>query len=84
MSDKIFYKKDGNISSIRTTVKVGKNRIRFSNYFGKNNGVTFKAGNLTTRLNNKGQCIGFGLSNGNNTTYFGKNGNVTYKLTPLK
>ena len=80
MSSTFFYKKDGNAYSMRTTINVSNNKISFSNYFDGKVGVTLKSGNITTRLNSRGQSIGIGLSNGNNTTYFGKNGNVLSQL----
>lgn len=85
MSSTLFFKKDGNASSLRTSTKTGKNKISFTNYIdGKGGGVTFKAGNMTTRLNKNGQCIGVGLTTGRKTTYFGKNGNVVTKLPSLE
>lgn len=84
MSTTFFYKKDGNASSMRTTLNVGNNKISFLNYFDGIGGVTFQSGIITTRLNSKGQSIGIGLSCGNNTTYFGKNGNVISQLPALR
>lgn len=71
MKTTTFYKKDGNVSSRRHTLKVGKNSISFSDYGGNRGGVTFKSGATTTRFNKNNQCIGFGLSTGRSTTYYG-------------
>lgn len=80
-----FYKKSGTLSSQRHTMSFGNHKMNFTNYLGSTDGgFTFKNNNMTTRLNNNGQCIGIGLKCGNDTTYFGKNGRVVSDLPSFR
>lgn len=80
--DTIFFRgKDGSVTSTRT----GNRYMRLTSYV--NNpagGITFKSAGITSRFNNRGQCIGTGLKTGSDTTYFGKNGNVVNRITAFR
>ena len=74
-----FYGKDGNLSSTR----IGDAFKATTSYsFDPNRGgTTIKGPFMTTRLNNRGQCIGIGLKNGTHTTYFNKDMGTVSRLT---
>lgn len=80
--DTIFFKgKDGRITSTRT----GNRYMKLTNYINSpTGGVTFKSIGVTSRFNNRGQCIGTGLKTGDDTTYFGKKGNVASRITAFR
>ena len=84
MNTTTFYKKDGNISSRRHTLKIGKSSISFSEYPGGKGGVTFKSRFSSSRFNKSNQCIGSGLTVGKKTTYFGSNMQYQSNMTPFK
>lgn len=84
MNTTTFYKKDGNVSSRRHTLKVGKSSISFSEYPGGKGGVTFKSGPSISRFNKSNQCIGTGLTVGKKTTYYGSNMKSQSNITPFK
>lgn len=76
-----FNKKNGGLSSIRTTIGNSSNKMSITTYPSTDRGgVTFKNDSTTMRMNNTGTSIGIGLSCGNNTTYFGSCGNVVSDL----
>jgi hypothetical protein len=80
-----FYKKDGNASSNRHTLKAGSSKINMTNYFGSSRGgLTIRSGNMTTRFNSRGQSIGTSLKTGRTTTYFGKNGTVVSQMPSFR
>lgn len=80
-----FYKKNGGLSSIRTTMGTSNNEMNMTTYPDKGRGgVTFKNNGIKTRMNSSGVSIGSGLKCGNSTTYFGKNGNVVSDLPSFK
>jgi len=74
MSTTIFSDKNGGISSTRVTIGGPNNKVSLTSYMGSSKGgTTFKNKYLTTRVNNKGQAIGHGLTTGKHTTYYGRN-----------
>lgn len=78
MTTTFFNKKDGNLSSMRTTSGVGNGMVSFNSYFGSNKGgVTFRSPNSISRLNSKGECLGIGIKTGKHITYFSKDGHVS-------
>ena len=67
-----FEGKNGNISSMRTTVNYGDNKSFSTNYnmSGKSM-TTFDSGNFTTRLNGQGQAMTTAISSNSGTSYYG-------------
>ena len=77
MANTFFYKKDGNMSSMRTTSGTSNSMVSFTSYFNSGKGgVTFRSRNCISRLNNKGESLGIGIKMGKHITYFNKNGQV--------
>ena len=70
MGTKVFYGKNGGISSIWSTVKVGNNRVENTSYFKDGKvGVTFRGNHITTRLNSDGKSLGVGIG-GTSAKYY--------------
>lgn len=80
-----FYKRNGGLSSTRTTIGDNKNSTSTTTYHttGKG-GWTFKNSGISTRMNSSGTSIGSGIKSGNSTTYFGSHGNVISNLPSFK
>ncbi|MGL4875345.1 MAG: hypothetical protein ACRC30_11915 [Clostridium sp.] len=77
----LFKKKDGNTSSIRTTVKTGDSKMSFSNYGDSSkNTVTIKGDNVTSRFNTSGQSMGTAIKSNLGTSYYTINGGITSGL----
>lgn len=76
-----FNKKDGGLSSIRTTIGDSKNKMSITSYpsTGKG-GVTFSNKDSVSRINNRGQSLGTGLKGGSKMTYFGTDGKINNNL----
>lgn len=84
MSSTIFYKKDGSISSIRTTIGSEKNKVSISHYIGSTRGgVTFNNNGFSARFNNKGQSMGTSIKMGNSTSYYNTFGSPTATMRPF-
>lgn len=81
MSNVNFFRTDGQLSSTR----IGNAFANTSSYsFDPNRGgTTIKGPVITTRMNNRGQCIGMGIKNGKNTTYFNNDNRSVSRLTPF-
>lgn len=78
MSSTIFYKKDGSISSIRTTTGSKDNKVSTSHYMGSTRGgVTFNNNGVSSRFNNKGQSMGTSIKTGYGTSYYNTFGSPT-------
>ena len=78
MSSTIFYKKDGSISSIRTTTGSKDSKVSTSHYMGSTRGgVTFNNNGVSSRFNNKGQSMGTSIKMGNSTSYYNTFGSPT-------
>ena len=68
-----FYKKDGSISSIRNSYKVGNQQVETMTYLNdRKGGITFRTKTITTRLNSMGHAIGTGNGLGMKQYYNGK------------
>lgn len=78
MSTRVFYKRDGNISSIRTTTGTKNHKVSNSYYMGSTRGgVTFKNNGVSSRFNNKGQSMGTSMRVGHTTSYYNTFGSLT-------
>lgn len=78
MSTTVFYKKDGSISSMRTTTGTKNNKVSNSHYMGSTRGgVTFKNNGVSSRFNNKGQSMGTSMKTGHTTSYYNTFGSPT-------
>lgn len=81
-STTIFNKRDGSISSIRTTIGSGSGKVSISNYMGSTRGgATFKSNGVSARFNNKGQSMGISMKIGKSTSYYNSVGNPISKMT---
>lgn len=83
-STTIFNKRDGSISSIRTTIGSGSGKVSISNYNymgSTRGGATFKSNGVSARFNNKGQSMGISMKTGKSTSYYNSVGNPISKMT---
>ena len=81
-STTIFNKRDGSISSIRTTTGSGSSKISISHYMGSTRcGATFKSNGVSARFNNKGQSMGTSMKTGKSTSYYNSVGSPISKMT---
>lgn len=84
MGTTVFYKKDGSISSIRTTTGSGNNKVSQTHYMGSTRGgVTFSNNGYSARFNNKGQSMGTSIKMGNSTSYYNSFGSPTASMKPF-
>lgn len=84
MSSTIFYKKDGSISSIRTTTGTSNNKVSTTHYMGDTKGgVTFKNNGFSARFNNQGQSMGTSMKYGVQTSYYNTFGSPVSRMKPF-
>jgi hypothetical protein len=84
MSTVNFFNKDNGISSTRTTIGQGRNKVSLSHYYNSTRGgVTFRSGSMTTRLNNQGQVLGTGFKSGRSMTYVGSKNKISNQIAPF-
>lgn len=82
MSTVFFNGDNGKLSSVRSTMKIGKSKMILTQYPGRGlGGVTFNGRHMTSRLNQKGQSIAFGVNNGKRMTYIGKDGKTGSRIS---
>lgn len=80
-----FHNKHGGVSSSRISINGGSSKNSMTTYSsGTRGGVTFKSGNLTSRINGEGRAIGGGLKCGNDTTYFGSDYRVRSEMPAFR
>ncbi|MEH7009210.1 hypothetical protein V7087_00065 [Neobacillus niacini] len=79
-----FQNKDHGLSSFRTSIGSGKNKVSLSHYFNSTDGgVTFRAANMTTRINNQGQTLSSGFKTGRKMTYLGSKNGISNRIAPF-
>lgn len=80
-----YHKKDGSISSIRTTTGNMKNGVSVTQYMGSaRGGVTFHNNGVSSRFNNKGQSMGTSVKMGNSATnYYNTFGGTRSSMKPF-
>nr|WP_106782903.1 hypothetical protein [Lysinibacillus timonensis] len=84
MESTSFQKKNGTISSIRTSIGSGNSKVSLTNYTNSTRGgVTFRTNTITSRIDNQGQCISTGFNAGRKMTYIGSHNQITNRITPF-
>ncbi len=70
-----FFKKNGNLSSTRHTLKIGGNSITYSSSAnGSSQGTTYNTSHTSVRIGTNGKIIDAGFGRAGHYSYFRKNG----------